>query len=127
MLRGILLFIFLSISSLAHAGSWVSSGGELFKDAHNPWFVRNTRDVNYCVQVAPSISLSKEQVQEIVRQSITFWKAEFKRYYSNTPVQKGSFLLGSQEFREVDCTSAESIDLRILLGFETLSQLERDY
>ena len=44
-----LLIIF--FSQLTFAGGWVSSGGELFSDAHNPWFVRNTKDVNYCVVV----------------------------------------------------------------------------
>ena len=32
------LMALLLFSTLAQAG-WVSSGGELFKDAHNPWFL----------------------------------------------------------------------------------------
>src|SRR5690242_2227433 len=106
MIKNVSLLAIILLSGSAQAGSWVSSGGELFKDAHNPWFLRNTTQVNYCIQVASSISQPKKQIQESVLQAISFWKAEFKRFYSNSPIQRGSFLLGTQEFREVDCTSA---------------------
>ena len=42
--------------------SWISAGGgELFKDAHNPWFLKNVTSVNYCLDIAPnSVSASPE-------------------------------------------------------------------
>ena len=32
-------------------GGWVGMGGELIKDARNPWFVKNTAEVFYCIKI----------------------------------------------------------------------------
>src|SRR4051794_30919586 len=71
----------------APRGAWVSSGGELFKDANNPWFVKNTTTVHYCVNIdESSFSATREEAEVLVRKAIQYWKKEFAIFgkYANT-------------------------------------------
>jgi hypothetical protein len=62
---------------------WVSSGGELLKDAQNSWWIRNTKLVEFCVEVDPtSISLSADAAHRLVHEALTYWKKEFSEQKS---------------------------------------------
>jgi len=105
-------------------GGWVSSGGELFKDANNPWFVANTKKVTYCIAIdQESISASPAKIQTLIRKAIGYWKAEFGRFdsYGNT-VNPG---IAIQDFELVDCRTDP--DLRFLFGYKTLATNEAEY
>lgn len=109
--------------SLANGG-WIGMGGELFKDARNPWFVKNTQNVNYCINVSNSqISVTDEQIQTAFNDALQFWKSEFSRSLSGGP---GRFDLGTQTFAKVEC-SANNIDIRILFGSNLLIPEEIDF
>jgi len=118
-------------SPITH-GDWVSSGGEQFKDANNPWWVKNTKHVKYCIAVdETSISATKEKIHAMVKNALGFWQTEFAR----TNVLMGDpsgFLtmardagVGTQTTELVDCSGEE--DLRIQLGYGTLDENQKAY
>lgn len=116
-----LAFLF-SIKVFAQGG-WVSSGGELIKDARNPWFVKNTVSVKWCLQVDPkSISINETQISEAVVDALAYWKDEFTRasLFGTLP---GSFALGTQVFTKVSCSDPQ-LDLRIIFGSSLLTPEE---
>lgn len=123
----ILSFLFVAIfaSSLTQAGGWVSSGGELFRDAHNPWFVKNTKTVYYCVRIdQTTVSVDSTEVKSAIKDAIQYWKSEFERFADGSI--EGRFDLGTQIFEEVSCDDAK-IDLRILFGYGALHPEEVTY
>lgn len=109
----------------AHA-RWVSTGGELIKDSHNPWFLpQNTTQINYCMQVSPiSVSISEERAAVLVERAFTYWISEFKRvrpYFS-----EGMFsYLGEPSLKQIPCTGTE--DVKFQLGFDTLTFQQRRF
>lgn len=117
------LILILSLNAFAgNEGGWVSSGGELFKDAHNPWFIKNTDKVYYCIKVDTStISMPQEDVPHVVESAISFWKNEFQKAYE--PETIGRFNLGSQDFILTTCDD-NKVDLRFLFGYGTLKAEE---
>lgn len=108
----------------AHAGGWISSGGELFRDAKNPWFVRNTEAVRYCVRVAEgSFSVSRDSASQLIAGAFRYWQQEFQRLDRFKLPSEGFFTLGTQRFEEVDC-SRPNVDIRFLLGYDLLTPEE---
>ncbi len=114
----------LSFSDVTFAGSgWVSSGGEILRDAHNPWFLNNTKTVNYCIAIdSASISASESQIRYVVNDSIKQWQEEFARA---TLVSMNTLQVGAQKFVEVACTGQE--DLRFQFGWGTVSPEQKTY
>lgn len=108
----------LFFSYLCHAG-WTSAGdGKLYKDAHNPWFLKNVTTVRYCVQVSTTtVSASAATVGTAVQEAIQYWKNEMARVSSGAAA--GAFRLGTQTFTEVNC-SQTNVDLRFLVGHDVL-------
>jgi hypothetical protein len=108
----------------ALGGSWSSSGGELFRDARNPWFIRDTEEVSYCVQIDEEhFGASKEQVSESIKVAIAFWQREFTNAPMPTLPDYGPLKLAGQRFIEKSC--GQSIDLSFQFG--VLSQEQHDY
>lgn len=118
----VIAYAFCFGASYANAGGWISSGGETFNDGHNPWFVKNTARVEYCIEVhLPSISASRVTLEGVVEQAIRYWKEQFAM--AKAPSQ--GTVIATQEFVRTPCTGAE--DLRFKFGFETLSEEERAF
>lgn len=110
-------------SPLVLAQGWVSSGGELFRDAKNPWFVRNTSIVKYCIQVEKTnFSADPRDISTAVQEGFEYWKAEFSR---TMDMGDGTFQLATQNFVEGACS--EETDIRFLFGFQTLASAEIEY
>ncbi len=62
---------------------WISSGGESLIYARNPWFVKNTLSVDYCLQMdEASFSIAKSEVPKLIAEAFQYWKDEFA---INTP------------------------------------------
>ncbi|MGE0172880.1 MAG: hypothetical protein AB7T49_08850 [Oligoflexales bacterium] len=117
-LSALLCGIGFSASAMA---AWSSGGGSLIKDADNPWFVKNTTDVNYCVvSDAKHFPLSERRLNEIVLEALEYWKLEFSRYPS--PDMK----VATQAFHQVPCPSnldaPAGVDLVFQFGLLTESQ-----
>lgn len=52
-----------ALSTNLRAGSWSSGGGNLLKDANNPWFIQNAESVTYCLEVSESgLSMDKSRL-----------------------------------------------------------------
>lgn len=114
---------FIGLTSLlfatnAFAGNWSSGGGELIKDAHNPWFLENTKRVTYCVAVdEKNVSAPKQKIESIVRLAIDYWITDFRkaatieRYYDDTMLP---LKLATQVFFQVSCD--RNPDLRFQFG-----------
>lgn len=117
-MRLFILALTLFFSSHCLANGWVSSGGELFRDAKNPWFVRSTSMVQYCIRVeSEGFSAPIAEVESAVKEGIQYWKGEFSR--SNN-LADGTFELGTQTFEQVACS--ENVDIEFLFGYNTLNK-----
>ncbi|MBI4404240.1 MAG: hypothetical protein HY537_08770 [Deltaproteobacteria bacterium] len=113
-------------------GDWISSGGENFKDANNPWWVKNTASINYCIQVDEhTISTSSEIISDVVSYAFKYWKEEFAR---KTSLFKDSFQLleqwndigvGTQSINKIACNGNE--DVRLQFGYGTLTDDQKKY
>jgi len=109
---------FAVIPSPAERGGWVSSGGEIFRFAKNPWFVKNTTTVHYCVKVdTATVSASEATVRTVFREAIDAWKEELSKTANPSP---GFAAIGTQTFIDDGACTAQT-DLRVLLGEGTLS------
>src|SRR5437868_5326929 len=78
---GIQILSLLMFSSLAFAGdAWTSAGGEGVRDARNPWFLNNVREVSYCIEIdAASFGTTSEVAQAKVKKALDFWQSEFSK------------------------------------------------
>lgn len=115
---------------LALAGGWISSGGELLRDAHNPWFIHNTSVVRYCVQVdAASISISEAKVVETLGRALQYWQGEFTSLNFMLDVWDKSRTYtaraGTQRFDLQSCDGKE--DIRFQFGFGTLTPDQKEF
>ncbi len=111
------------LSTNSFAGGWTSGGGELIRDAHNPWFLSNTKEVKYCIQINEAdFGQSKSFVRTQIFKAIDFWKMQLKELtYWNYADPAFDFHLGTQSFYEVDCREAH--DLRF--QFATLDKEQK--
>lgn len=99
-----LLTGFLFSSQMALAGGWTSGGGELIRDAHNPWFLSNTKEVKYCIKInEKDFGQNKSFVRLNIFKALDFWKMQLNEltYVGNSSGFK--FTLGTQNFYEVNC------------------------
>lgn len=129
-----IFFGLLFLTSIAHAnGGWVSSGGEVFKNGKNPWFVNNTQVVSYCISFSPSeFSVTESQAKQLVRDSLNYWKEQLNSEASinlDKPVlspSQNEIKVAQQEFRlNSTCTGSE--DLIIKFGYNSLDSEEIEH
>ncbi len=112
-------------------GVWVSSGGDLLGNANNPWWVKNTAEVRYCIVIdAEGFSPSEEFADRAIQKAVKIWKEEF---LSTVPGVELEFLvkqyhdlgISTQEFKKIPCDGNE--DLRFQFGNGTLTPEQRDF
>lgn len=105
-------------------GGWIGMGGELFKDARNPWFVKNTQEVFYCIQLEKKdMSIDEATIEAAFNDALNFWKGEFSRAVFTSD---GHFTLGTQNFKKVGCEHPQ-VQLRILFGAGLLNLKEKEF
>lgn len=104
-IKWILFLIMWAQLSNASVGGWTSGGGELIRDQQNPWFVQNTKQVNYCILIDEvAFGQSKAFVAQNIKRVFDFWKMQMTDLSYYTLNSSGSQLtLGGQNFSEVDC------------------------
>ena len=115
-----LLFL-IQIHAFANTSTsgWVSGGGELIEDAKNPWFLINTKQVKYCIQIdEANFGQNISSVRQRIEKAFNFWKVQFN---TNSFSQNES--LATQVFTEVSCN--ESPDLQFQFGILNGLQLQR--
>ncbi len=114
----------LSLAVLGERGGWVGSGGDNVRFSKNPWFVKNTTTVRYCVAVDhASVSATDASIQLSIANAISYWKNEFN---TAPPLPQGFAKLGTQDFM-LQPTCAADTDLRILVGYGMLSKEEIEF
>ncbi|HPI39930.1 MAG TPA: hypothetical protein PLJ21_03950 [Pseudobdellovibrionaceae bacterium] len=124
-LKFISLFLLISFPQVGFTGGWVGSGGELFRDGHNPWFLRNVSEVKYCILLDEAgVSADRTTIESSLLEALSYWKYEF---FNNVKTQKGQFIaeIGNQEFKKID--DCKDADLNFKFGFNTLTKEEITY
>lgn len=112
-----------TLGASAQAG-WTSGGGELIRDANNPWFLQNTKTVNYCIEIdEPHMGLSRERARHLIRTAIENWKLEFRTSSRPAQLKYHQIAVGTQEFVEVPCH--QNIDLKFQLGVLNGEQIKK--
>lgn len=125
-----LISIFITSTSWPN-GSWIWTGGELFDHGKNPWFVENTKNVNYCVQFSDAeFSISKTETLELIQDSLNYWSDQLNNESllnlgkQQSPVSSTTGLkLATQNF--IYNESCESVDLIFKFGYKLLDKEER--
>ncbi|MBC85558.1 MAG: hypothetical protein CL677_00140 [Bdellovibrionaceae bacterium] len=106
---------------MAFGGGWSSSGGEVFRFAKNPWFLKNVSEVTYCVQRDEShFSASKEDILLSIESALSYWRSEM-----NSQPGQNKPGLAQQRFTKKECS--ETVDIVFKMGFSTLSQEEVEF
>ncbi len=121
------IFLMLCLSLFAQfslAGGWISSGGESFIYSRNPWFVKNTTSVDYCLQMdEASFSISKAEVEKLIVQGFDFWKSEFATNNGFKKASAGYANIASQDFHYLAKCQADT-PLIFKLGIKSLDAEE---
>lgn len=119
--KTLISFLVLAWSGVA-AADWSSGGGFVLKDAHNPWFVQNTRKVTWCLQRdAAHFSVPEEKLVPLVEEVLAYWKAEFARSNQDHRGRPFKVLVATQEFVRGECAD----DVPLVLQFGTLTPAQR--
>ncbi len=111
-------------------GDWNSGGGYAPNNQFNPWFVKNTKVVHYCIEIdQENFGLDLATARGHLKSAFDFWKQEFAisrqtlHHPRENEKEDARAYLGTQEFREVACS--DKADIRIQLGLLTESQKNR--
>ena len=124
-------FIMVALSLIAQiataGGGWISSGGESLIYARNPWFVKNTASVDYCIQMdEASFSISKAEVEKLIVQAFSYWKSEFQINSNFKESPAGFAKVATQEFNYLT-KCQDHTPLIFKLGIQTLGNDEINY
>jgi hypothetical protein len=119
------LLSLLLFSSLAFANDgWTSAGGEGVREARNPWFLNNVREVSYCIEIdSANFGASTDVIQAKVKKSLDFWQSEFSKASLPSLPTFGALKIASQNFVEKSCD--ETTDLRFQFGVLSADQEAR--
>ena len=113
--------------------AWSSGGGgEIIKDARNPWFLQNTPSVNVCIihdtEHFDIGSRDSSELEQMVQDALTYWKHEFALSFSPWAAVR----VATQRFRTIDLISIEenrivkpcpaTTDLTIQFGYLNTEQ-----
>ncbi len=102
-------------------GTITSSGGYLYGFETNPWFLQNTEEVKYCIDMdEENFGVTKEKAQSAITFAIDTWKSqlqkvEYDRFGEEELKPWREIRLGTQTFSEVSCDD-QNVSLRLQLG-----------
>lgn len=118
-------FLFFQQAQALGGGGWDSSGGELFRYAHNPWFLKNITDVPYCILVdQESFSFPEADVNPTITKALQYWKHQFLDNHKQKA--QGFAQIGTQNWIfHSHCDGTELITFK--MGYGTLTVEEREY
>ncbi len=102
-------------------GTITSSGGYLYGFETNPWFLENTSEVKYCLEIdEENFGLSRDASEKLIKESIQLWKdklstASYSNAFDYTVAPYNHVKIGSQNFVMASCDDP-SVDLRFQFG-----------
>ncbi len=114
---------------LAYADNWSSGGGEIRTDSHNPWFVENTKQVTYCIEIDDeNFGVDIDIARSKIEAGFAYWERQFREaetasYVSSSTLPAVQVKLATQSFFEVSCSQAH--DMKFQLG--TLTDMQKAY
>lgn len=118
-----LIFACLGLGSSSYADGWNSGGGELVRDRSNPWFLENTEEVRYCVQMDEDhFHQGRKVVEEKIQRAFEYWQGEFSRALLEYKDGIGT-KIATQRFVLSPCTADVAITFQ--MGFLTAEQLAK--
>lgn len=107
--------LFFCSTSFADSGM-TGGGGGLVLDRNNPWFMQNTKDVKYCVEVSTDqFSATGNLIQKSIDGAIRYWNEEYASAVIpifDTRIEP--VRIATQEFKKVGC--GDSPDLVFQFG-----------
>lgn len=114
------LLLCIPISSFA--GGWTSGGGELLGNSQNPWWLKNTPEVKYCILVdeqnfGSTLPILKGKISE----ALSYWKKQLAKGYYGRDIKFGDIILGQQNF--IEMKNCDEADLRFQFGLLDDEQL----
>jgi len=119
--------ILLALMSAAYAplclAGWVSGGGEFTSDSTNPWWIDNTKNVQYCIKIdEENFGTDVSTVRNALNGAVAYWNFQLslvKRKY-NSDLKIWLPRVGTQSFEEVTCDKPH--DLTLQFGVLTAEQ-----
>jgi hypothetical protein len=79
----LLLGATLALTAAPALADWASGGGELLKDAHNPWYLHNTKTVSTCLVIDDehfhSVDNDEGKLERRIHDANAYWRREFKK------------------------------------------------
>ena len=71
---------FMNSYAFAYGGGWTTGGGEIIEDSQNPWFIQNTKEIKYCVQIQrDKFFVPEQRIDELILASFEYWKKRVQR------------------------------------------------
>lgn len=116
-------FFIAAFSLSSFAGIFTNGGGKV-SDQDNVWFLGRA-PVEYCIELEPSMAARKSDMQALVTESLSDWKAFFRKYgldqMSFTNISGHPAPLGLDlNFQEVATCSRPKEQIRILIGVKNI-------
>jgi hypothetical protein len=126
--KAVAAFCLLILATGVAQAAWSSGGGgEIIKDARNPWFLQNTPSVDVCIihdaEHFDIGALESSDLEEMVQDALSYWKYEFSKAFTPWPAVR----VATQRFRVVDLITidksgivkscAPTTDLTIQFGY----------
>jgi hypothetical protein len=116
--------ILVSASAFGGVGGWSGSGGGIFDAQKNPWFLRNTQTVHYCVSLdQASVSASAATVNSAIAGAFSYWRNELNQ---NASARQGAAAIGNQNF-VLDPICSASDDIQFLIGYGALNSEQSNW
>jgi hypothetical protein len=119
-----------SAPSQSPQGTITSSGGYLYGFETNPWFLQNTEEVKYCIDIdEENFGVSKKQADVAITGALDLWKeklqkANYSKYSERDLKPWREIRLGTQKFLQVSCEASDVL-LRFQLGKLSVEQMAR--
>ena len=117
-------------SAILASGATSSGGGNTFSNQTNPWFLENTVEVSYCLEIdEAAMGVSAETAFEMIKSSLAFWKRSFKEarndvYDDDELAPYDKVRVATQTFRQEDCQAGTDVRFQFgILNPEQKSQV----
>lgn len=115
-------------SNLLASGGTSSGGGNSINNSINPWFLENTTEVSYCLEIDESnMGVSRSRGISLIQDALQYWKSEFassknNNYRIGELEPYAQVRVATQVFNFEDCQ--DSTDLKFQFGILASDQVE---
>ncbi len=66
------------------SGGWVSGGGNILRNANNPWFLENTKTITYCILSDSTFADVPTSPVVLIEKALNYWKVQMADPVANT-------------------------------------------